>query len=242
MNKYFKEALEAGHLCPVVLPNGQNLELPDTEGRTVKYYFAGEDHVYLYGQRFMAITDLARLHNELRINPEYTQAHNAAVEDLLTAALMLVQTDPKKATQAIADVRTLHARFTERSRLSLDLEQFYDLVAATLFTEDEDPRTWELSQNVRKKQHVMRFPELYDFFLQQPLSRFIPWPVLFDPATRNLAKDRSILEAYDWALLQHKYSGSGLEAATLSTIASRGATLNAWTGLLINQSNPIAST
>lgn len=227
MIKDFKEALDAGLVEPVRLPDGKFLEC---EG--VRYYQASSEGINMGISRWYVIGDIFRRHDEMKLSEDLLRASVASTKSLLKRVMAQVNLDAEQVLDAAREALMVQERVEQRINLGLTLELVYEIAGVYFFAEDENPHQVDSDKRRRNSRRFMAKPELYPFFLQLPLSRFVPLQQLFHAATLNSWKETNELAMLDWALTRSKLKLNGADSATIQTISSQLETLYGLDGLL----------
>lgn len=144
MNKFFKEALEAGHIEIAPGPGGKPLVVA-----SVQYYQASDSGINLTSKQFHSFGDVLRKHDALKMNEEGFTIVMSLLQDTQRKALMTPVSEPEAAMDSIREAVTIVQRIEERWRLGFDVAQLYDVMCLWYFWEIEDPG--EVDYNVNKR-------------------------------------------------------------------------------------------
>jgi hypothetical protein len=120
----------------------------------------------------------------------------------------------------------------QRRKYDLSIERTYDNATAWYFAEDENPLIYDATKAQRNKTLWMKVPNLLDFFLEQPMAKYVNWQMLYNSEGLNYLKKQLTMEL---SILESSLAASariGLTSATNSTLKLRVETLNASITLL----------
>lgn len=226
MIKAFKEALENGHVQPVIWPDGNPFVV---EG--VTYYQATDNGINMAMGRFHSLGDMLRKHDSLKLSDEMLTTAIAAMKDQIRTAMATLGEDPEGSEETIRFALTTIERMQQRRDFGMDIAQVYDLAAIWFFTQQEDPAVVDPELNRQKIAAWMQHPMLYAFFLSMPLRHFVPSQRLANEDTLSFINKLNLQELLDWKITLLRSAHFGLTPATIHTIGLRVETLLAWTGL-----------
>jgi hypothetical protein len=227
MIKAFKEALENGHVQPVVWPDGKPFVVDG-----VTYYQATDSGINMAMGRFHSLGDMLRKHDSLKLSDEMLTTAIATMKDQLRTSMAKLGEDPQEAEETIRFALTTIERMQQRREFGMDIAQVYDLAAIWFFSQQEDPAVVDSQVNRQKIAAWMQHPMLYAFFLSMPLGHFVPSQRLANEDTLSFINNLSLQELLDWKITLLKSPQFGLTPATIRTIGLRVETLLNLTGLI----------
>lgn len=218
-NINFKNALEAGHIEPTMLNNGQQLEI---EGR--KYYNPADSGSKINISRFHSAMDILRSHEELKLSYDMNLASWEQVKELSMS--IMSSSNPDHIKEMAKDLMQLQSRVEARINFGRDIEQVYQITAIWFITEEEDPASVNPSIIARKIKDFKAKPELYSFFLSLPLSSLVDLSLVSNTATLNYLKEMNIQELLELKTYLLKSQIYGVDSDTTRYISSRMETLH----------------
>jgi hypothetical protein len=224
MNPHFKQALDEGIIEPVLITD-IHLEI---EG--VKFYQFAQGGTTMSAGRFYAMADLNRDHDELKLDGLTLDSAISVIDDVLTKILSATDKDEINAAVMTAKLHVVNLK--QRRKYDLSIERTYDNATAWYFAEDENPLIYDATKAQRNKTLWMKVPNLLDFFLEQPMAKYVNWQMLYNSEGLNYLKKQLTMEL---SILESSLAASariGLTSATNSTLKLRVETLNASITLL----------
>ena len=227
MNPHFQQALAEGIIEPVLI-NEQPFEV---EG--VKFYQFAQGGTTMSAGRFYAMADMNRDHDELKLDGLTLDSAISVIDDVLTKIMSTTDKDEINAATMTAKLHVVNLR--QRRKYDLSIERAYDNATAWYFAEDENPLMYDQTKAQRNKALWMKHPGALDFFLQQPMSRYVNWQMLYNSEGLNYLKSQLKMEL---SILESSLVASariGLTSATNSTLKLRMETLSASIGSLTNR-------
>lgn len=215
----FKNALEAGHIEPTMLNNGQQLEI---EGR--KYYNPAEAGSKINITRFHSAMDILRSHEELKLSYETNLAAWDQVRDL--SMKIISSHDHEQIKEMASDLIQLQRRIEARINFGRDIEQVYQITAIWFITEEEDPASINQAIIDRKIKDFKSKPDLYSFFLSLPLSSLVNLSLVSDTVTLSYLKEMNLQELLELKTYLLKSQIYGPDSDMTKYISSRMETLH----------------
>ena len=138
----------------------------------VKYYHFTEGGTSIYFQRFRALQDVMRKHEEWRVS-------DAVLTEFVDMVERLALQDKTQ------EVVGLVQKMRWRRQQSNDLLLMYDIASIWYFDESEDPAVWDAGYSKVKIERWRKSGELYAFFLRTPLNRYIDFSQLSSDGMQN---------------------------------------------------------
>lgn len=113
-----------------------------------------------------------------RVTREYLELHTKKVKSILS--------DPKSIN--ILELSRLYNELDQRMKWIISPEALYKLAAVVYFDANEDPKTfnWDYAH---KKIELWKKSKVDDFFLQEPIRRYIPYSELLEKDVWKSEKD-----------------------------------------------------
>jgi hypothetical protein len=227
MNPHFKQALDEGIIEPVLITD-IHLEI---EG--VKFYQFAQGGTTMSAGRFYAMADMNRDHDELKLDGATLDSAISVIDEVMTKIISSVDKDEINAAAMTAKLHVVNLR--QRRKYDLSIERTFDNATAWYFAEDENPLQYDSVKAQRNKALWMKVPTLLDFFLAQPMARYVNWQMLYTSEGLSYLKSQLKMEL---SILESSLAATariGLTSATSSTLQSRMATLNASIGFLTDR-------
>lgn len=217
MNKFFKEALEAGYIEPV-MKDDEHFQMDG-----VLYYQPTESGSKMSISRFHSALDIIRMHEEMKLSYE----QNKAAWDRVAAltSLILSSQDSIAIQGHCLDIMDIQRQIQSRMDFGRDIEQVYQITAIYFVTENENPSEINTKTINDKIRSFKSDPELYSFFLAQPLSRLLGSSTVSDVATMSYLKELQLQEILNLRYFLMKLQRDGRELDTINSITSRIETL-----------------
>lgn len=227
MNPFFKQALDECLIEPTLIDE-QPFEIEN-----VKFYEFVQGGTKMSASRFYAMADMNRDHDELKLDGLTLDSAISVIDDVLTK--ILTETD-KDTINAAAMTAKLHVvNLKQRRKYDLSIERTYDNATAWYFAEDENPLVYDHAKAQRNKMLWMKHPTALDFFLKQPMSKYVDWQMLFNSEGLNYLKEQLVMEL---SILESSLANTrrlALTTDTNSTLILRKEILNASITSLINR-------
>lgn len=234
MNPHFQQALAEGIIEPVLITD-THLEIDG-----VKFYQFAQGGTTMSAGRFYAMADMNRDHDELKLDGLTLDSAISVIDDVLTKIMTTTDKDEINAATMTAKLHVVNLR--QRRKYDLSIERTYDNATAWYFAEDENPLVYDGVKAQRNKALWMKVPTLLDFFLQQPMSRYVNWQMLYNSEGLSYLKKQLTMEL---SILESSLAASariGLTSATNTTLKLRVETLNASITSLTNRLKNISPT
>lgn len=83
-----------------------------------------------------------------------------------------------------------------RAEVMIETETMYRLASSVFFTLDEDLTTYDYDYNNEKIVKFKKYKKINDFFLKEPVKRFIPLPGISDGDLENFLKLSQVRAKY----------------------------------------------
>jgi len=219
MNPHFKQALDEGLIEPALIK-----EQPfEVDG--VKFYQFAQGGTTMSAGRFYAMADMNRDHDELKLDGLTLDSAISVIDDVLTTIMSETDKDAINAAVMTAKLHVVNLR--QRRKYDLSIERTYDNATAWYFAEDENPLVYDAAKAQRNKLLWMKQPESLDFFLAQPMAKYVNWQMLYSYDGLNYLKKQLMMEL---SILESSLAATkriGLTSATNTTLKLRVETLNA---------------
>ena len=100
---------------------------------------------------------------QMRVTREYLQAHTQRVKEILS--------DPKSIN--ILEINKLYSELQERINWIVSPETLYKLASIVYFDENENPYDYNYGYAIEKIKKWKKY-KVEDFFLQEPIKKYIP--------------------------------------------------------------------
>ncbi len=234
MNPHFKQALDEGLIEPALIK-----EQPfEVDG--VKFYQFAQGGTTMSAGRFYAMADMNRDHDELKLDGLTLDSAISVIDDVLTTIVSETDKDAINAAVMTAKLHVVNLR--QRRKYDLSIERTYDNATAWYFAEDENPLVYDAAKAQRNKLLWMKQPESLDFFLAQPMAKYVNWQMLYSYDGLNYLKKQLMMEL---SILESSLAATkriGLTSATNTTLKLRVETLNASLTSLISRLKRISPT
>ena len=163
-----------------IVVNKRFLEEPKKEvaflHKGVEYYHFADNGTAIYYQRFRALQDTIRRHEEWRITADVLQEYL----DLVTKFAREGNT---------REIELLTQKLNWRRTQSNDLMLLYDLVSIWYFDATEDPAVFDVAYAKKKIESWVGSDELLAFFLKTPLNKYIDFSDLLSDGSRQYLKE-----------------------------------------------------
>lgn len=213
MHVEFKKALESGDIEPAMLLDGSPFIRDE-----VQFYQATQHGINLYMGRFHQFGDTLRKHDTLKLTSSMMDTAQALKKNLLKTAMLNLIADPEKAQDCLRECLTIEDRIDTRRSFGMDVEQVYEIASIWYFAPDEDPAKPESAKVKRNIEIMVKYPELYAFFLSTPMGQFVPLSALVNQDILTYIREVRFQEPLDWSRILLMSDTLGLSSDTISRL------------------------
>lgn len=189
MHPQLKYALERGYVEPALMPDDSQLEV-----NGVKYFVFSNSGEKLTQSRLFAFSDFLDEYNRFVARKEDLQIAMDFIEQTLTEAMMVVNTEPRECLSLITQAKFRAQTTQQRLNLGASVERIWEISAIWFLAEDEDP---EINDPTRNKKKVIDFqtrPELTGFFQRWAKNVWNALPRSLDNSLLNAIRDLNLSE------------------------------------------------
>ena len=199
----FTFALENGYIEPALLPNGEQLEI-----NGIKYFVYSNGGERFTQSRLYAFSDFLEEHNRFVARKEDLQTNMQFIQEVLSEALLTVQTEPKACIDLITQARFRAQHTEQRLMMGASIERVFEISAIWFIQEGEDP---EINDSVRNRKKVKDFqtrPDLIDFFSRWAKNVWNALPKSLDDSLLNAIRDINLSEIIQNQMFTQFQSGA----------------------------------
>mgnify|MGYP007024648127 CR=1 FL=1 len=142
----------------------------------IKFFQFTDGGIPMYYKRFQAMQETLRKHDEWKITGEVLKEY----VDLIKKHSAKGGKEPQK---QLWEIERLTAQFEWRMNQDSDVMLVYDLASVWFFTDEDDPADYHRSKALSYIKMWTMKPELFFFFVNTPLNRFVPLERLLETGT-----------------------------------------------------------
>lgn len=231
MHPQLKFALERGYVEPALMPDNTQLEI---EG--MKYYVFSNNGEKLTQSRLYAFSDFIEEHNRFVARKEDLQTAMHFINEVLTEALMVVNTEPKECINLIMQAKYRSQTTGQRLELGASIERIWEISAIWFLAEDEDPEINDPTRNKKKVTDFQTRPELTGFFQRWAKNVWNALPSYIDDSLPNAIRNINLGEILQNRIFTQSQSGE------YSRISSElRSSLNSQTEMWVSVNNTLDS-
>lgn len=202
MHPQLKFALDRGYVEPAMMPDNTQLKV-----NGVKYYVFSNNGEKFTQSRLYAFSDFIEEHNRFVARKEDLQTAMHFINEVLTEALMVVNTEPKECMDLILQAKYRAQTTGQRLELGASIERIWEISAIWFLAEDEDPEINDPTRNKKKVADFQTRPELTGFFQRWAKNVWNALPRSFDNYLLNAIRDLNLSEILQNQIFTQSQSG-----------------------------------
>lgn len=207
MHPQLQFALDRGYVEPVKVATEAN---PEGEPLTInghQYFVYTNNGEKLTQSRLYAFSDFLDESNRFIAKREDLEAGMNLIDEILTEALMVVNTEPKECLNLITQAKYRSQTLKQRLSIGASIERIWEISAIWFLRDDDDPEINDPMLNQKKVKDFQSKPEMIGFFQRWAKNVWNPLPKLFDTSFLNAIRDINLSEILQNQIFSQSQSG-----------------------------------
>lgn len=207
MHPQLQFALDRGYVEPVKIATEAN---PEGEPMIINghtYYVYTNNGEKLTQSRLYAFSDFIEESNRFVAKREDLETGMNLIDETLTEALMVVNTEPKECINLITQAKYRAQTLKQRLAIGASVERILEISAIYFLRDDDDPEINDQSLNRKKVADFQTKPEMIGFFHRWAKNVWNTLPALSDNSLLNAIRDLNLSEILQNQIFTRSQSG-----------------------------------
>jgi len=214
MHPQLQFALDRGYVEPVKIATEAN---PDGEPMIInghQYFVYTNNGEKLTQSRLYAFSDFIEESNRFVARREDLETGMQLIDEVLTEALMVVNTEPKECINLITQAKYRAQTLKQRLAIGASVERILEISAIYFLRDDDDPEINDPVLNTKKVADFQTKPEMIGFFQRWAKNVWNTLPALSDNSLLNAIRDLNLSEILQNQIFARSQSGEFSKIST----------------------------
>ncbi|GGH42939.1 hypothetical protein GCM10007423_39940 [Dyadobacter endophyticus] len=207
MHPQLQFALDCGYVEPVKIATESNPEGEPLIINGHNYFVYTNKGEKLTQSRLYAFSDFLDESNRFVAKKEDLHAGMQLIDEVLTEALMVVNTEPKDCLDLIMQAKYRAQTIKQRLNIGASIERIWEISAIWFLRDDDDPEINDPMINQKKVADFKTRQELIGFFQRWAKNVWNPLPVSLDTSLLNAIRDLNLSEILQNQIFTQSQSG-----------------------------------
>lgn len=207
MHPQLQFALDRGYVEPVKIATESNPEGEPLVINGHQYFVYTNNGEKLTQSRIYAFSDFIEESNRFIVKKEDLQAGMNLIDEVLSEAIMVVNTEPKECLDLLMQAKYRAQTIKQRLEIGTSIDRIWEISAIWFLRDDDDPEINDPVINQKKVADFKSKPDMIGFFLRWAKNVWNPLPKYFDNSLLNAIRDLNLSEILQNQILTRSQSG-----------------------------------